>query len=617
LSQHRSNNEVARLFGLIVGVVAIATLYFAQAVLVPLALALFLSLILTPLVKRLEKIHLPRVPAVLLVVFLAMASAVSLTVVITNQLLDVTAGLPTYRTNIEKKLTFLHDGRSAGVGRAITALSEVLDDAGRMVQVPSRPQRPKNSRIAESVTSQEPVDVRVVTPPVTSIESVLSFLSSFAVAIVVLVFTIFILLRAEDLRGRFVRLVGHHHVTAMTQAMDEASQRISKYLLLQVAVNLSYGVIIGAGLRLIGLPNALLWGAIAAVFRFLPYIGPPLGALLPILFSLAVFDGWHGTLMVLALFTVVETVAANLVEPVLYGANTGISSLAILAAAVFWTVLWGPVGLVLSTPLTVCLVVLGRYVPQLEFLHVVLGDEPVLTPAMHFYQRLLASDLSEAREVVDEALKKASLLEVYDSVVVPALSLLQQHRQQDDVDETFAGVVVQNARDVVEELNEEYAGPAGGAPDERHEFAANRETGLPAVVCVASRTHADETIGIMLAQVLERKGRSAECLPLRSHSETVAQLVELRPEVVVVSALQPSSLMQARRLASEIRVRMGKSTVIVGLWNFTGAIDSVWSRFGMETRQSIVTSLTAAVERTAMLSTPPQTSAKPHAMTSR
>jgi predicted PurR-regulated permease PerM len=601
LSQRRSNSEVARLFGLIVGVVAIATLYFAQAVLVPLALALFLSLILTPLVKRLEKLRLPRAPAVLLVVFLAMATAVSVTVVVTNQLLDITAGLPTYKTNIEKKLAFLHDGGSAGVARAITALGEVASDIGKTLPGSNQSSRPKNSRLAQNAGPQEPVDVRVVTPPVTSIESVFSFLSTFTVAIVVLVFTIFILLRAEDLRSRFVRLVGHHHVTAMTQAMDEASQRISKYLLLQVAVNLSYGIVIGIGLRLIGLPNALLWGAIAAVFRFLPYIGPPLGAVLPILFSLAVFDGWHGTVMVLALFTVVELIVANLVEPVLYGANTGISSLAILAAAVFWTVLWGPVGLVLSTPLTVCLVVLGRYVPQLEFLHVVLGDEPVLTPAMHFYQRLLASDLEEARDILDEGLKKASLLEVYDSIVVPALSLLQQHRQQDDLDETFAGVAVQNARDVVEELNEEYAGPAGGASDEI-EFPPSRGTGLLAVVCVPSRTHADETVGIMLAQVLERKGRPTECLPLAGHSETVAHLVDLRPAIVVVSALQPYSLIQARKLGAEIRARLGKSTVIVGLWNFTGAIDSVWSRFGMETRQSIATSLTAAVDRIAMLS---------------
>jgi predicted PurR-regulated permease PerM len=597
--------------------VVIATLYFAQAVLVPLALALFLSLILTPLVKRLEKLHLPRGPAVLLVVFLAMAIAVSLAVVITNQLLDVTAGLPVYKTNIEKKLALLHDGGSPGVARAITALSEIANDIGKTMPGPARPQRPKNSRIAPEASPQEPVDVRVVTPPVTAMESVFSFLSTFAVAIVVLVFTIFILLRAEDLRGRFIRLVGHHHVTAMTKAMDEASQRISKYLLLQVAVNISYGIVIGTGLRLVGLPNALLWGGIAAVFRFLPYVGPPLGALVPILFSLAVFDTWHATLMVVGLFLVVETLVANFVEPLLYGANTGISSLAILAAAVFWTVLWGPVGLILSTPLTVCLVVLGRYVPQLEFLHVVLGDEPVLTPAMHFYQRLLASDLNEAGEILNEGLKKASLLEVYDSIVVPALSLLQQHRQQNDLDETFAGLVVQNARDVVEELNEEYTGTTGGTSDEETEISLSSQAGLLAIVCVPSKTHADETVGIMLAQVLERQGRPTECLPLRSHAETVTQLAELRPEIVVVSALQPSGLMQARKLADEIRMRLGKSTVIVGLWNFSGAIDSVWSRFGMETRQSIVTSLTAAAERIAMLSVPHRALDKPDAIASR
>ena len=263
--------------------------------------------------------------------------------------------------------------------------------------------------------------------------------------------------------------MGHNHLTLTTQAIDDASDRIGKYLLLQLMVNVSYGIVIGTGLHFIGLPNAILWGAIAAACRFLPYVGTPIAAFMPIVLSLAVFDGWTRSFEIMELYLVTEIVVANFVEPMLYGANTGMSSLAILVAAIFWTLLWGPIGLVLSTPLTLCLVVLGRHVPQMEFLHVLLGDEPVLDPEMHFYQRLLASDLGEARRVLETNLQEMHLQEVYDSVVIPALGMVQRDRQQNDLDQSFADSIVQNTRELVEELNEEYPALRPFPPDTSHE----------------------------------------------------------------------------------------------------------------------------------------------------
>ena len=596
MTQRRSTPETVRLFGLIAGVVVVATMYFAQAVLVPFALAMLLSFLLTPLVRLLEKLRLPRVPAVLLVVILAMGAAISVGIVVADQLVDVTSQLPTYRVNIQKKLAFLHDGGRTSVVRATEAVSELGKEIVQALPGAAPAMRQRSGRITTELKPGEPIEVQVVKPPVSAWESFSAVLTPIGVAGVVLVFTVFILLRLEDLRNRFIRLVGHNHITLMTQALDDASRRIGKYLLLQLIVNGLYGVVVGGALHFIGLPNALLWGVIAAVLRFVPYIGPPVAAMLPIALSLAVFDGWTRSLAILGLFLVIEIVVGNFIEPMLYGANTGISSLAILVAAVFWTLLWGPIGLVLSTPLTVCLVVIGRHVPQLKFLHVLLGDEPVLTPEMHFYQRMLASDLGEARQVLDQNLKGKRLQELYDSVVIPALGTAQRDRFQNDLDETAADNLVQNTRDLVEELNEEYAEPEGAKP------ASSVDLGrVPArtihVVCVPTRSSADETIGVMLVQLLERKGEQAQCVAIGHTAETIDQLVHDNPDVVVVSALQPFALTHARKLYAQIRTRLSATPILIGLWNFNGPIESVAARFGPGMTEMIVTNLAIAVEK--------------------
>ncbi len=558
------------------------------------------SFLLSPLVKLLEQARLPRVPAVLLVVVLAMSATVFVAVQVSGQLFDVTAALPTYRTNFENKIASFHKG-SVGVLKAAQELSEL---GAEMVEtlpgVTPTSRQPSGRRIPES-KSAKPVEVQVVEPTGGSVESLLAVLAPVGVAGVVLVFTIFILLRLEDLRNRFIRLVGHNHLHLTTKALDDASQRVGKYLLLQFIVNTSYGIVIGTGLHFIGLPNALLWGVIAAVCRYLPYVGAPIAAFVPLVLSLAVFDGWTRSLMIAGLYLVTEIVVANFVEPMLYGAKTGVSSLGILVAAIFWTLLWGPIGLVLSMPLTVCLVVLGRHVPQMEFLYVLLGDEPVLTPDTHFYQRMLAADLGEAREVLDSKLQGNRLQELYDSVVVPALGMAQRDRYQDGLDNAVADSISQITRELIEELNEESS--SSGDPSSAAKRESLAESNKPTsrsqqrIICVPTKTGADETVGTMLVQLLEREGEQAQCISLRDNAAMIEELVDHTPDVVVISALQPFALTDARKLYSQVRVRMPETPVIVGLWNFEGTAESVSARFGPDARRLIVTNLAAALEK--------------------
>ena len=599
MAYRRSSSEVSQLVALTAGVVVIATLYFARVVLVPFALAILFSFLLSPLVRGLEKARLPRAISVLLVVVISVAAVGSIGVAVTNQLVDVTNQLPNYKANIQKKVESVRGSNRTALVRATEAVNELSRE---VVEAPTAtvPTAHQHKPLSASETaSNKPIDVQVVQAPNGPWEFLYGWLGTVGVAGIVLVFTVFMLLRREDLRNRFIRLVGRGHLNLMTQALDDASHRISKYLLLQFLVNAAYGLVVGIGLHFIGLPNALLWGVIAAVLRFLPYVGPPIGALLPTVLSLAVFDGWARSLMVIGLFLVIEIIVANFLEPMLYGAHTGISSLAILVAAVFWTLLWGPVGLVLSTPLTVCLVVLGRYVPQLEFLHILLGDEPVLTPEAQFYQRLLAGDHREARQVLEQHLEGSSLLELYDSVVIPALALAEQDRHQNDLDEAVERFICQSTRELVEELDEKCAEvremPVVEAGDHDPENAAiQKAIALRSkVVCVPVRDEADEIIGTMLAQLLERNGHEAQCIALGTTAEMLEQIGNENPDYVVLSALPPFALTYARTLYKRVRARLPDVSIVIGVWNFS-EVEKLSSRLALDSHGKGVTTLRAA-----------------------
>ncbi|HEX7423435.1 MAG TPA: AI-2E family transporter, partial [Terriglobales bacterium] len=418
----------------------VAVLYLAREILIPLAFAVTLSLILAPAIAWLEKLRLGRVPAALLVMLMSMAGAGAIGWVIFNDLVDVANQLPQYQQNIHKKLEAIRAPNTGAVGRAAASVKEL----GKELASPPAPVAPPMAsnragpRIAPNAASG-PLPVQVVEKPANELlyvrDMIQPFLGPLGVFGMVVIFSLFLMIGHNDLRDRLFRLVGVSQLNVMTQALNDATSRVSKYLLLQLLVNVGFGVLCGTGLFLIGVPYAVLWGAVAAILRIVPYIGAPVAASLPFMLSLAVFDHWMQPLLVFLMFSTIEIVTANWVEPWLYGVHTGVSSLALILTTVFWTVLWGPAGLILSTPLTVCVVVLGRYVPQFAFLHILLGDEPALVEEAKFYQRLLAMDDQEARTVIDRYLNEHSLLELCDSVLIPALTLAEHDRHKGALDQ--------------------------------------------------------------------------------------------------------------------------------------------------------------------------------------
>jgi predicted PurR-regulated permease PerM len=612
MARPNRNQEESHLLVLVSAVVIIATLYFAKVVLVPFALAILFTFILAPPVSWLERIHVPRFLAVLVMVLVAVAAIGSVGWAVTNQLVDATSHWPEYRTNIKDKIESIRKSRPQTLTNAAQAVQEISTDLNATTPTPPPAPIPVRGTNGQSnklpgaavATVTKPVPVEIVPPASSFIESLPNFLGPIGTAGIVLVFTIFMLLQREDLRNRFIRLAGDGRLSVMTHAMDEAGDRVSHYLFLQSLVNASYGLIIGFSLYLMHLPNAVLFGVIAGILRFLPYVGPPIGALLPVMLSLAVFQDWSRPLYVLGIFVVIEVVVANFIEPMLYGARTGISSLAILAAAVFWTFIWGPIGLVLSTPLTVCLVVLGRHVPNMKFLDVLLGDEPVLSPEVHYYQRLLATDFEEAQQVLKGHLKEKSLEELYDSVLIPALCLAEQDRHRNDLDEETVAFIYQSTREFVEDLSEkagkELAASTSGVAVGGVGGAA---TGVPAgasangvrVICVPAGGEADEIIGVMLGQSLGIAGCDVQSVSIWPVEEVLAQGAHAEASIIFISALPPLALTHARAIYGKLRAQFPTQEIIVGLWNYSGDVTRSASRIDTPERAHVVTTLSGAV----------------------
>jgi predicted PurR-regulated permease PerM len=416
----------------------LATLYLARAIFIPLAFAVTLTLVLNPVVARLVRAHVGRALAGGVVLLLTIAAVGGVGAIIFNQLVQVVNELPSYEDNIRAKIQAIHAPSSGVLGRAGESVRELGKEISSAQAPVAPPPKGRGQSRNDRLKSSETVPVQVVTQPGNEFQYVSDLIQPFLAPLaklgIVLVFTLYLLIEQIDLRNRLFRLAGLSRIHLMTQALEDATQRVSRYLLLQVLVNACFGALCGLGLNLIGVPYAALWGALAAILRIVPYIGSPIAGLLPLVLSLAVFDKWMPPILVFVLFASLEIVTANLVEPWLYGTHTGISSLALLLTAVFWTILWGPAGLILSTPLTVCLVVLGRHVPQFSFLHVLLGDEQVLAADAQLYQRLLAMDESGARDVAERSFSEGSVVEVFDSVFIPALIMAERDRHKGKLD---------------------------------------------------------------------------------------------------------------------------------------------------------------------------------------
>jgi predicted PurR-regulated permease PerM len=556
----------------------IAVLYLAREILIPLAFAITLSLVLSPAVGWLQNIHIRRFPAVLVVMIVSITIAGGISYVIFDQLVQVANELPAYRDNIHNKLTALRTPNKGALGRAAESVKELGKELTTAPPEQTEASPPRG-RAERTNTPANPLPVQVVEPPANGLVYVRDltqpFLGPLAILGIVLVFTVFLLVEEVDLRNRLFRLAGLNRLNVVTQALDDATHRVSRYLMLQFLVNAGFGVLSGTGLYLIGVPYAALWGTVAALFRIVPYIGSVIAGLLPLVLSLAVFDGWRAPLLVFLLFTTLEVITANLLEPRLYGSHTGISSLALLLTTVFWATLWGPAGLILSTPLTVCLVVLGRHVPHLFFLHILLGDEPALAAEAHLYQRLLAMDDQESRAVAEEFLRENSLLQLYDSVILPTLTLAEQDRHKGDLDPEREEFVFLSLREMLAEFSENAQNAAGESPEERPE-----QTNPGRILCFPAHDEADEIAAAMLAQILEQAGCATISFPLGSSSENMLGIVEPSDnDIFCISAVPPFAFSDARTLNRQLRTKFPHSKILIGVWGFTGDIDRGLQRF--------------------------------------
>ncbi len=581
---------------LITIVVVIASLYFGRDLLIPVTLAGLISFLLARPVSWLEKVRLGRPLSVFIVLTIAFSIAGGMLWMGAVQLSGIVGDLPHYQQNIRRKMEAIRNPGGPGFAKVAASLQQITTELS-----PSAPAVDKQKAVSQqtgnrkrSVRPQQPVTpvpVEVVQHPAGTLESLglvstsLARLVGEAAAIVIL--TLFMLMKRGDLRNRLVRLSGQGHLVAVTTALDDAAERVSRYLLTQSLVNGTFGSLLGFGLYWIGVPYAPFWGVFGGLLRFIPYVGTLVAGACPTLLALAVFDGWKRPLLTLGLFLTIEGITSGIVEPWLYATRTGISSLAILVSAAFWTLLWGPIGLVVSTPLTVCLAVLGRHVPQLEFLNILLGDEPVLSPEAHYYQRLLAMDDDEASEIVERYVHEKSVVELYDSVLIPALSLAEQDRHRDRLDEERERFIYQTTKELIQEVGERPASSDVPMP-------TNGSAVPLSVCCLPARDRADELVGLMLAQLLERSGYDVKAISLGPLEDMLAGVVKARPDVLFVSALPPFALTHARSVCRRARQRSPETKIVVCLWHSDTELEKIKERLGSNCSELVMTTLAQA-----------------------
>src|SRR4051812_15926964 len=540
----------------------IAALYFGRDVFIPLALAVLLGFALSPIVSLLRQARLPRAPAVLIVVAIALALAAGFAWLLFNQATGLAQDLPKYEYNLRQKVRLIR-ADTAGSG-VLEQTADVLRHVQEEIQQPqpgggapaaAKPAPPPSAEAAPKPV--QPVAVALVDRPRTPLETIAETLGVVAAPLatigIMVLFLIFVLIQREDLRDRFIRLFGAGDIHRTTGAMSDATRRIGRFLLMQLVINASFGALFGLGLWLVGVPSPLLWGLIGVVLRFVPYIGAPIAALLPLAISLAVDPGWTMPLEVLGLFLAVEAVCAYVMEPLLYGHSTGLSPAAIIIAAAFWTSLWGPVGLLLSTPLTACLVVMGRHVPQLEFLEILFGNEQPLPPAVRLYQRLLAGDQREAEELTRQHVKEHGLLRAFDEVVLPGLGLVEADRLRGAVDRLRLREIAEQVDELVEDVADEHAPP-------RDRPAA--------ILCCGARGALDDAAGALLAGVLREQGHDAALAATGTGGTAFEALPREGTRLAFVSRMDGPGMAQVRRAVQRVRGRLGSEVpVLVALWN--------------------------------------------------
>lgn len=528
-------------------VVTVAVLRYAEEVFVPLALAILLTFLLAPLVEKLQRWGINRAVAVIVSVSLAVLILGGLAWVVFQQFVDLVSELPRYRQQLRANLGDLTSALRGGVSETTQAVEQLTRELSRAAP---------GSRGASQIPKVEVVEP---TTPVESLRQLIEpMVKPVTTAALVLVFVIFMLLRLPDLRDRVISLLGSKNLRVTTEALDEAARKVSQYIVMQTVINGWQGILTAIGLYLIGVPNAVLWGALSMVLRFIPYVGIWVAAAMPVTLSFALFDNWAQPLLVAILFLGLEAFSYVVLEPWLYGSRTGVSPIALLVAAAFWTWLWGPIGLLLAIPITVCLVVMGKYIPQLAFLHVLLGDQPVLAPHERLYQRLLASNRDEADDLLEAAVKTQSPVEVCDAVIIPTLQLAEGDSERGLLPEAKRSMVLDHIERWADEFDASREIPAAppGNPT-TPTFGRN-------VLCIPAEDQADLITTKLLDRVLQDQGVRSRLVRNGSWAE------QARPDAVIVSALPPDAFTSARHVCRAIRAKWPDVPVIVGLWNARG-----------------------------------------------
>jgi predicted PurR-regulated permease PerM len=535
-------------------VLLVSVLYWAQALLVPLALAVLLTFVLTPAVSWLES-WIGRVPAVLVAVTLVFTILGLAGWGLVRQMDQLAQDLPRYRVNILAKIA---DVRGVGRGGSVEQLQKTIEDIKTGLDEPGGAKAPTARQV-------------VVSSPYVTGFSAFTWLGPIigplGTAGLVVAMVIFMLLERRDLRDRLIGLFGYGQLTITTRAFDEAGTRVSRQLLMQSLVNLLYGIAAGTGLYLLGVPYALVWAVLAAVLRFIPYLGPAIGAGAPIAVSLAALDGWAGPLWVVGLFVALELFTNLVLETVLYAGAAGVSQVALLVSVAFWTWLWGPLGLLMATPLTVCLVVLGKHVPGLRFVGILMADTPALAPEFAYYQRLLARDQSEAADLVERHIKTQPPRSVYDALLLPALNYAERDRLEQrltpDEEAAVIGATSELVTDAADATRRARAEPV--APPESPRPSVPREP--LRILGYATNGIADELALAMLAHVVDDLPIVIEIVKTRPMTSDVVALVQAQEiSVVCLADLPPSPTSKTRYLVKRLRAARPDLRILVGRW---------------------------------------------------
>ncbi|MDN3278372.1 AI-2E family transporter [Frankia sp. RB7] len=576
----------------ILSIIIVSALYLGREIFVPVALAILLSFVLAAPVRLMQRLHAPRALAVVGVVLFAFAIIFALGSVIATQLNGLAGDLPKYQVTILSKIQSVRG--VAGGSSTLERAAGMLQDLGKELDKP-KSVAPANPLTSGTPTGVKPVPVEVLQPDPGALESLRSLIaplvSPLATTGIIVIFVIFILIQREDLRNRLIRLAGSHDLQRTTAALDDAAARLSRLFLNQLMLNTGFGVLIGTGLWLIGIPSAALWGILAAVLRFVPYIGSIIAAAFPLALAVAVDPGWWMLAWTAALFFVIEPLVGQVVEPLLYGRTTGLSPVAVVVSATFWTALWGPIGLVLATPLTVCLVVLGRHVERLSFLDVMFGDRPALSPPEIFYQRMLAGDPTEAAEKAEQFLKERSLAAYYDEVAIKGMQLAQSDLDRAALDQTRLTRIRDTVVEFVDDLSEQDDGrpvgnertvdaeavdaveavaPASDQPDIPVLDAAalpEQFRGENAVLCIGGRTKLDEAAAIMFSQLCRAHGVGSRVEgPEALSTANIFRLETSGVALVCLSYIGMTSPAHLRYAVRRLRRKLPQASIMVGCW---------------------------------------------------